>query len=619
MLGRFFQISAGWGGMPMVTNIATKLLDHATFDRRVAIKAAASFAAMASTAAILRPGLVAAEGVTTSLTWTEADHPEITPDADGWITFSLEQAFSAIAPTWAGDGDPNALVQLSLSADGVAWTNVITVGAAVHDAGQPDRDNRYFADLTFADSASWLSYRALDSEGNLTTLPDLAFTAIDSRSGPLTADAVGADPTGEGVWEPPVISRAMWGADESLRFDKNGDELWPPSYQEVEHIIIHHTETANWQDPMIAVRAVYYYHAVERGWGDIGYNYLVDYMGNVYEGRAGGENVVGGHAYQYAWGSSGVGVLGSFSAEETTPEAQAGVVWITAWLAQGLDPWGTADFHEQTDLPTICGHRDVNDSACPGEGLYGQLDSIRSQVAAVLDGANPVVTSAFYPGDTVRVVVEGANLRTGPGTAFDVSTTLAWGTVLGVTDPAVSQDGYAWYGVWGDAGWGWCAGVMMELVADATVSADGLAVGDEVVVATDMLNLRSDAGRTGDVVARLPNGTAGTITGGPIRADGFVWHEISSDYGDGWTAGNYLAARGSGAIFAIGDEVVVDTDAVWLRSGPGTTRTRLAEIPGGAKLTITETLVPNEGHDWYGVHSADYGDGWTVAVYLAPA
>lgn len=600
--------------------IAEHITDLTTFDRRVAIKAAAAFTAMAAAGPFLHSKPVAAEGVTSALTWTEADHPEAMPDADGWITFTLEQPFSAIAPNWAGDGDPNALVQIALSSDGASWTDIITVGAAIHDAGPPDRDNRYFADLTFADSASLVSYRALNADGSLTTLPDLAFSAIDSRSGPVAGDvAIGADTDEDGVWSPPIISRAMWGADESFRFDADGEEFWPPSYQTIEHVIIHHTETASWQNPMVAIRAVYYYHAVERGWGDIGYNYLVDYMGNVYEGRAGGANVVGGHAYQYAWGSSGIGVLGSYSDFETTPEAQAGIVWITAWVGKDLDPWGTSDFHEQDDLPTICGHRDVNDSACPGDGLYGQLDRIRTQVAEVLAGANPAVDSAFYPGDTVQVIVEGANLRNGPGTGFDVSAELPWGSILSVTDPSTSNDGFAWYGVSGDAGWGWVAGVMIQRISEATVTDDGLAIGDEVVVATDMLNLRAAADRDADVVAQMPNGTVGTITDGPVRTDGFAWHYLASEYGDGWAAGVYLALRGAGIVYAIGDEVVVATDALWLRSGPGLDRKKLAEIPNGAELTITETMIPNEGHQWYGVHSDKYGDGYAAAVYLAPA
>ena len=443
---------------------------------------------------------------------------------------------------------------------------------------------------------------------------------IDSRDGPLASDAIGADSTAaDGIWSPPIIGRAMWGADETFRFDGAGTEIWPPSFQTVEHVIIHHTETVTWQDPMVAIRAIYYYHAVERGWGDIGYNYLVDYMGNVYEGRHGGDNVVGGHAYQYAWGSSGIGVIGEFFDYQTTPEAQAGIVWITAWTGRALDPWGSADFHEKTDLPTICAHRDVNVSTCPGDGLYGQLDTIRAQVAAVLNGADPTIASAFNPGDSVQVVVEGANLRSEPGTLADIVTTLAYGTVLTVTDPATSNDGYTWYGVSGDAGWGWCAAEMLQLVSGATVAGDGLAIGDEVVVATDMLNLRASAGRDAGVVARMPNGTAGTIVDGPVTADGFTWHQVESDYGSGWAVGVYLALRGSGVAYAIGDKVVVDTDAVWLRSGPGTNRKRLAEMPGGSQLTITETKITNEGHDWYGVHSEEYGDGWTVEIYLAPA
>ena len=63
-------------------------------------------------------------------------------------------------------------------------------------------------------------------------------------------------------------------------------------------MIIHHTATQNQKaDPAATVRAIY--HTVTQGWGDIGYNFLVDWHGNVYEGRCGGANVVGGHLLQY--------------------------------------------------------------------------------------------------------------------------------------------------------------------------------------------------------------------------------------------------------------------------------------------------------------------------------
>ena len=93
-------------------------------------------------------------------------------------------------------------------------------------------------------------------------------------------------------------------------------------------------------------------------------------------------------------GSSGIGLLGDFSATTTTPEAQAGLVWITAWAGRYLDPHGFADFHETANLPTICGHRDVLDETCPGDGAYSQLDTIRAHVADVLAGADPTITSS---------------------------------------------------------------------------------------------------------------------------------------------------------------------------------------------------------------------------------
>ena len=161
---------------------------------------------------------------------------------------------------------------------------------------------------------------------------------------------------------------------------------------------------------------------------------------------------------------------------------------------------------------------------------------------------------------------------------------------------------------------------MLERIAEATVADDGFAVGDKVVVSTDMLNMRTAA----PVAARrstasLPYGTAGEMTDGPIRADGYVWHGIETDYGRGWAVGVYLAARGSGVVFAVGDTVMVDTNAVVLHSAPTLNSRELIAVPRGEELTITDPPVRQDGHDWYGVRSADYGSGWAAGVYLIPA
>ena len=125
--------------------------------------------------------------------------------------------------------------------------------------------------------------------------------------------------------------------------------------------------------------------------------------------------------------------------------------------------------------------------------------------------------------------------------------------------------------------------------------------------------------RSAPVVASLPYGTAGVVTDGPVRADGFVWHEIDTDFGRGWAVGVYLAARGSGVVFAVGDTVVVDTNAVVLRSGPGRSYRDLVAVPRGKELTITDPPIRADGHDWYGVQNKDYGAGWAAGTYLSPA
>src|SRR5439155_21711364 len=101
------------------------------------------------------------------------------------------------------------------------------------------------------------------------------------------------------VPQPAVIPRSGWGADESLRFDSSGKEIWPPTFWPIQKLIVHHTATQNNDpNPAATIRSIYYYHAVTQGWGDIGYNFLIDEAGNVYEGR---------HSRDYAFGESPTG------------------------------------------------------------------------------------------------------------------------------------------------------------------------------------------------------------------------------------------------------------------------------------------------------------------------
>ena len=96
-----------------------------------------------------------------------------------------------------------------------------------------------------------------------------------------------------------IISRSEWEADEDWRFSGSGAEIWPTTHQTPEKFVIHHTAgSTGGNDPAGAVRGIYYWHSTVLGWGDIGYNYLIDQNGNIYEGRSGGDGVIGAHVYR---------------------------------------------------------------------------------------------------------------------------------------------------------------------------------------------------------------------------------------------------------------------------------------------------------------------------------
>lgn len=298
--------------------------------------------------------------------------------------------FNAVGVQWHAEvpEDTDLSVAVRVSADATAWS-------LWEEVVEPQRDGPHFyAPMPMMVEASrYLQYRLEFSTGQPTLTPrldDITLTFIDSRGGPDLQAVQGlhlaAQPEGTGVPRPPIISRANWGANESYRFDSNGNEVWPTEYQTPQKIIIHHSVTPNNEpNPPATVRAIYYYHAITLGWGDVGYNYLVDWHGNVYEGRYGGLDVVGGHAYSYNYGSVGVCGMGTYgnTANSVAPGAEllGGLIDVSAWQCSRalIDPRESSFFVNKV-TQNVAGHRDYNATACPGEYLYAQLPSIRSEV-----------------------------------------------------------------------------------------------------------------------------------------------------------------------------------------------------------------------------------------------
>ena len=236
--------------------------------------------------------------------------------------------------------------------------------------------------------------------------------------------------TSSGVAQPTVIPRSGWGANESLRFDATGKEIWPPAFYPVQKVIVHHTATQNDDpDPAATIRSIYEYHAVTQGWGDIGYNFLIDEAGRIYEGRysrqyapresptgedLSGNGVTAAHTQGYNSGTVGIALLGTLTNQDTTPAARSALEHLIAWIddAHGIDPRGSALYTNpvsgtQATFPNIAGHRDLAATECPGGTFYATLPTIRSDVASLIATAQPDFSIAAAPSS--QSVVQGGS------------------------------------------------------------------------------------------------------------------------------------------------------------------------------------------------------------------
>ncbi len=251
---------------------------------------------------------------------------------------------------------------------------------------------------------------------------------------------------------PPIISRAEWGADESLRGRT-------PTYNATVKVgVLHHTASTNSYDEAGAaeqLRAVYAYHTKSLGWSDIGYNFLVDKFGRLYEGRYGGidKPVMGAHAGGFNTDTFGISALGNYDAVAPPQVMVDAITTLFAWKL-GLshrDPLGTASltsagggtsrFAKGTTItvPTIIGHRDVGATACPGRYLYPFLDAIR-QGARALEGdaiydvsTSPSRVSVDATGATPDGTVS-LTARTSTAESWHLAVTAADGSVVKAFD-----------------------------------------------------------------------------------------------------------------------------------------------------------------------------------------
>lgn len=328
------------------------------------------------------------------------------------VTVTLEQPepFLALSAAWASQSSDDAKLTVSIrgSADGSEWGE--------WQQSSLDGDPRTHTGLFFLPTETRLIQCRIEMErdqrGASPVISGIQFRFISPGATPRwmrnrmlnqprfessapagrfkTAGAGGLFP------RPGIVSRLAWGCPDGDRQHRG-----EPSYTTVTHLIVHHTATGNEASDWAAVvRSIWNFHVFTNGWSDVGYNYLIDPDGLIYQGRAGGDNVLGAHFSCANSGTMGTALLGTFTSVAPATTAQSSLEYLLAWKCdqRAIDPAGVT-YHPSTQLslPNIAGHRDANGSPapaacagteCPGNALYPLLPVIRSSVRNLTDPAD---------------------------------------------------------------------------------------------------------------------------------------------------------------------------------------------------------------------------------------
>jgi hypothetical protein len=406
-------------------------------NRREALQAGAALAAVG----LVRPSSAAACGA--------FERSLVDVDADGWTTTAALRAprrFDLIGLRWNRGGRLEAQVRARRqSGSWTAWAPLHPAGDHAPDGGRSPSGT----EPAFTGAADVFQLRV---KGHATgvrarfvrALPDAAAARRRARARPRAR----ASQTGA----PPIFARGDWG----------GDGCAPrasASYGEVQLAFVHHTVTANDYAPEESagiVLGICRYHRDHNKWNDVGYNFLVDRYGQIFEGRAGGAElaVIGAQAQGYNRLSTGIACLGDFSAAAPDAPGMEALARLIAWKlslhgvpveGEIVVESGGGDSNRYPNgapvrLQRISGHRDGDKTTCPGQALYDQLPALRARAAAL---AGPVsglslhaaAHSVKYPSPTVLSGV----LRFSDGVASEGATVEIQHAADGVTFSGVTS------------------------------------------------------------------------------------------------------------------------------------------------------------------------------------
>jgi hypothetical protein len=368
---------------------------------------------------------------------------------------------------WSGPRD--ASIELRVRSRSGAWSPWAVVSTLGHEPNGAPAGRTVFGSPVWFGPARRFELRASVPVDGLR----VHFVTLAAVSGaPAAAKAAAfplADPVLDaGPGQPPIIARSAWAGAHS-------PPAVPPAYGKVRLAFVHHTDNPNGYAagavPAILL-AIYQFHRFVRGWHDIGYNFVIDLFGRIWEARAGGIDlpVIGAQAGGYNVESTGVAVLGTFSSVVPSRAAIAALERLLAWKLSlhGLHALGRTTVEvnpfdafytpyaggTRISLPHVAGHRDGCTTDCPGNAFYARLPSIRPRVAALAGtvgtltiGPRPPLLSLAMVETTAGVpaVVSGAlrTLGAAPiaGAPVAVESVISGGTTTPLAGVTTTGDG----------------------------------------------------------------------------------------------------------------------------------------------------------------------------------
>ncbi len=350
--------------------------------------------------------------------------------------------FNLVGLRWRGGARPAVAMRSRRS--GGRWTRWVTVGEYTEDAPDPGRGEPAARGLSmpvWVGEADEVQYRLSRPVGGLrlhfvnvrgtataadrarTSVRRIASAAVSSIAGLFRSSAKAAQP------QPAIVTRRDWGASDC-------PPRSAPDYGVVEAAFIHHTVNANdytREEAPSIVLAICRFHRNSNGWNDIGYNFVVDKFGTIYEGRAGGvdQPVVGAQAQGYNAQSTGIANLGDFTSVRQTSAALGAIARLIRWKLplHGIPTFGSTTLISaggasnryaagtHVRVRRISGHRAVAATSCPGDALYAQLPALRGLVGNIGPAGTGTTLTAGLSPRTVRY--KGSSLLSGTLAAGD--------------------------------------------------------------------------------------------------------------------------------------------------------------------------------------------------------